>query len=288
MKIWIFLPAFNEAESLERLLPKLNETLANLITHEAEIVVLDDGSADSTAKVVESAANAQSIVLLPHSINRGLGETERDGFEYLANRCADEDIIIRLDCDDTHEPIYIQSMIDKLAEGYDVVGTSRFQPGGYQKGVNWYRRGISSAANTFMKVLFGIKGIKDYSCGYRAYRAKAIKDAVQIYGNGFLQMRGLGFTSTLETIVKLNLLGFRFAEVPFGLRYDQRVTESKMVASITILGYFIMAFLYHFPRSGWRKWGRPLKMAREKSTGAAVEAYASIKRSKSIPSRFGV
>jgi len=287
MKIWIFLPAYNEEESLERLFPKVRDTITQLNGYEVVIVVLDDGSSDRTAQVVETEAATQPIVLISHSINRGLGETERDGFEYLAKHCDDDDIIIRFDCDDTHEPAYIKSMIDKLGEGYDVVGTSRFQPGGYQMGVNWYRKGISAAANLFMRIMFRIKGIKDYSCGFRAYRGNVIKAAVQVFGNNFLQMRGFGFTSTLETIVKIHLLGFRFSEVPFGLRYDQKVTESKMVSSVTILGYFMMAFLYHFPRSGWKKWSRSLREARASSVTAAASAFAKIRSSKSIPSRFG-
>ena len=287
MRTWIFLPAYNEEESLKFLFPKLKKITDHLSNTKIKIVILDDGSSDLTSNLIGKEINKQSIILINHSINRGLGETERDGFEYLANNCEDEDVIIRLDCDDTHEPKYIVSLLKKLSEGYDVVGTSRFRAGGYQMGVNWYRKLISSAANIFMRVMFGIKGIKDYSCGFRAYRARAIKDAIQIYGNNFLQMRGFGFTSTLETIVKLNLLGFKFAEVPFGLRYDQKVTESKMVSSITIFGYFMMAFLYHFPRSGWKKWGKPLKNARIKSTQDAREAFVKIKRSKSIPSSFG-
>ena len=287
MKTWVFLPAYNEDESLKYLLPKLKKTVTELSDKDMEIVVLNDGSTDQTSKIINTEASKQPITVISHQINRGLGETERDGFEYLAKNCADEDVIVRLDCDDTHEPIYIKSLLEKLSEGFDVVGTSRFRPGGYQMGVNWYRKGISISANIFMRVLFGIKGIKDYSCGFRAYKAKAIKDAIEIYGNSFLQMRGFGFTSTLETIVKLHLLGFKFAEVPFGLRYDQKVTESKMVSSTTIIGYFMMAFLYHFPRSGWKKWSKSLKNARLSSTKEAIEVFSKIKRSKSIPSSFG-
>lgn len=103
-----------------------------------------------------------------------------------------------------------------------------------------------------MKLLFNIPGEKDYSCGFRTYKAKAIKDAVQIFGNGFIQLKGLGFTSTLETIVKLKLLGCRFAEVPFVLRYDNKASPSKMICSITTFGYITMAILYHWPFWGWK------------------------------------
>ena len=168
---------------------------------------------------------------------------------------------MRIEGDDTHEPKYLFDLIDKLEEGYDVVNTSRFQPGGGQLGVNGYRAFISRSANVFMKLVFGIRGVSDYSCGYRAYRAEVIKDALDIYGNNMIQLRGMGFTSTLEIIVKLNMLGCRFAEVPFVLRYDQKKGGSKMVGSITMLGYLIMGMLYWWPFGGWRSQYRGLKQA---------------------------
>lgn len=286
MKIWIFLPAYNEEESLRRLLPKLRQVEGRLPGYETVVFVLDDGSSDGTARITREAGHDQKVAVLVHPINRGLGETERDGFEYLAAQCGDDDIVVRLDCDDTHEPEYIVALVSKLNEGYDVVNTSRFQPGGYQLGVNWYRRAISRAANIFMKVLFGMPGIKDFSCGFRAYRGRLVRDSVRVFGNSLLQMRGFGFTSTLEIIVKLHLLGARFAEVPFGLRYDQKASESKMVSSTTMIGYFVMALLYHMP-GGWRGWRRPLMAAYATSAEAAAAQFAAIRRTRSVPSRFG-
>ena len=286
MKIWIFLPAFNEEESLRRLLPKFREVQKRLPQYETVVFVVDDGSSDNTAGITRDAAGEQNVEVLVHPINRGLGEAERDGFEFLAAHVADDDLVVRLDCDDTHEPEYIISLVNKVNEGFDVVNTSRFQPGGYQKGVNWYRGGISRAANLFMKMMFGMPGIKDFSCGFRAYRGKLVKDAVRVFGNSLLQMRGFGFTSTLEIIVKLHLLGARFAEVPFGLRYDQKASESKMVSSTTMIGYFVMAMLYHAP-GGWRGWRKRLVPAYARSPGDAAAEFAAIRRTKSIPSRFG-
>jgi len=275
MKIWILLPAFNEEDSIPLLFPKIKKEFekANM---EYEIVVIDDGSTDGTMNSLCDIQNEYPLTVIQHIINRGLGETERDAFEFIAQNAADNDIAIRFDCDDTHEPKYMISMIEKMEEGFDVVNTSRFQPGGAQKGVNGYRAFISYAANVFMKIMFNIKGVKDYSCGYRAYRAKVLKDAVQIFGNGFIQLKGLGFTSTLETIVKLNLLGCRFAEVPFVHRYDQKASPSKMVSSITTLGYLTMALLYHWPFGGWRPFYKPLAAAYQQSPEKAFQKFGRV------------
>ncbi len=248
--VWVLLPAYNEADSLPRLLPKFG----SLTSHgfDVRVVVVDDGSRDETADVLAAYGGPLPLHVVRHSINRGLGETERDGFEFIAAHAADDDLIVRLDCDDTHEPRYVVAIVEKLREGYDVVSASRFRPGGGQVGVDRYRATISLLANLFMGLVFRIPGLRDCSCGFRGYRASVIKRAVAVFGNNFIQLKGLGFTSTLEVIVKLRLLGCRFAEVPFTLRYDQKASSSKMVASVTTLGYIIMAVLYHWPFGGWR------------------------------------
>jgi dolichol-phosphate mannosyltransferase len=284
--IWVMLPAFNEVESLPRLLPKITEAMKQAgLSY--RIVVVDDGSWDGTREWLEQNKAQWPLDVVTHPINRGLGETERDGFEYVAARAAADDILVRLDCDDTHEPEYISRMLARLDEGFDVVNTSRFQPGGDQKGVDGYRAFISRAANLFMSVVFGIEGVRDYSCGFRAYRVRVIRDAVSIFGNNFVQLRGLGFTSTLETIVKLRLLGCRFAEVPFVLRYDQKASESKMVSSITTLGYLMMALLYHWPFGGWRSQFRGLAAVYRQNREDGVTQYNARARRRRTVSNIG-
>lgn len=270
--IWIVLPAFNEEASLPNLLPKLDERMrADGITY--RLVAVNDGSVDRTAEILADFATRLPMDVVTHPINRGLGETERDGFEFAAARCGPDDIIVRVEGDDTHGPEYVTKIIAKLGEGFDVVNTSRFQPNGGQMGVDGYRAFISRCANFFMQTMFRIPNVRDYSCGYRGYRGRVIQDAIRIFGNNFIQLRGLGFTSTLEIIVKLHILGCRFAEVPFMLRYDQKQGPSKMVSSLTTIGYLLMAFLYHWPFGGWRGQYRGLAALYRTDSEAAVSRY---------------
>lgn len=284
--IWVVLPAFNEEDSLSRLLPKIN-TIFSGKGYGYRVVVVNDGSVDRTSGILSEFSKRLPIDVVYHPINRGLGETERDGFEYVASKCANDDIAIRIDCDDTHEPKYFPDLIEKMKEGCDVVIASRFQPGGGQIGVNAYRSFVSYCANVFMKLFFNIRGVKDYSCGFRAYRGEALKYAVRIFGNGFIQLKGVGFTSTLETIVKFKMMGCKFAEVPFVLRYDQKMSTSKMVSSITMLGYMIMTVLYHWPFGGWRVAYKDLNSIYKRSKEGAVKKYADRARKKSMACRLG-
>jgi dolichol-phosphate mannosyltransferase len=268
--IWILLPAYNEQGDLPKLMEKLQNALQG---KDYRLVVVNDGSTDQTGEILARSSGQFNLEVVEHPINRGLGETERDGFEAIAWKAQRDDTIVRIEGDDTHEPKYLFDLIEKLSEGYDVVNTSRFQPDGGQLGVNAYRAFISRSANLFMKLVFGIRGVSDYSCGYRAYRAAVIQDALEIFGNNLIQLRGMGFTSTLEIIVKLNILGCRFAEVPFVLRYDQKEGGSKMVGSLTMLGYLMMAMLYWWPFGGWRSQYRGLRELYRVNPREAVETY---------------
>ena len=173
--IWILLPAYNEETDLPSLLEKIKEALGD---KPYRLVVVNDGSTDATSEILDKHKKDLELVVVEHPINRGLGETERDGFEYIAWHAGRDDYLVRIEGDDTHEPKYMFDMLAKLEQGYDVVNTSRFQPGGGQLGVNNYRAFISRAANVFMKLVFGVKGVKDYSCGFRAYRMSVIQDAL--------------------------------------------------------------------------------------------------------------
>jgi dolichol-phosphate mannosyltransferase len=250
--IYILLPAYNEEDSIDNLFPKLKNFFENTLKQDYHIIICNDGSRDKTAEKVASWEGKIPLTVLTHSINRGLGETIRDLFEYVSKVTKWDDIVIRIDCDDTHDPAFMGGLINRLNDGCDIVIASRFVPGGGQEGLDAYRTYISYLANRFMRIFFPIKGLKEYSSGFRAYKAEIIKKAIFVYGNDFIQLKGLGFTCTLEKIVKMKMLGAKFGEAPFVLRYDLKVSPSKMIGSVTTFGYFTLALLYHWPFGGWR------------------------------------
>lgn len=151
--ILVLLPAYNEEASLPPLMAKLETTLGE-IGEEYKIVVCNDGSKDNTQTVLEKYKQTLPFEIIEHKINRGLGESSRDLFERAAEITRSGDVIVRLDCDDTHEPEFIPRIIQKVRNGYDVVIASRFESGGGQLGVNAYRAFISRGANLFMKIFF--------------------------------------------------------------------------------------------------------------------------------------
>lgn len=250
--IYLLLPAYNEEKSFVNLFRKVDEYFTKELKEPYQIIVCNDGSSDKTPEILESYKDKLPLTIITHNRNRGLGETIRDLFEYAADTANPEDIIIRMDCDDTHEPQFMTGLINKINAGCDVVIASRFEPGGGAEGLNGYRNWLSTLARWFMMIMFPIKGLKEYSSGFRAYKASTLQHAFRVFGNQFIQLKGLGFTCTLEKVVKLKIIGAKFGEAPMILRYDQKVSESKMVSSITTFGYLTLALLYHWPWGGWK------------------------------------
>jgi dolichol-phosphate mannosyltransferase len=171
----------------------------------------------------------------------------RDGIEHLAKAAADDDLIVTLDCDDTHEPKYLPAALKKIREGYDVVILSRYCPGGGEAGLSPVKAVLSRGAGFFLGVFFPIPGVREFSCGYRVHRASILKRAVERFGRDFIRLPHLGFVVTPEILIRLRMLGARIAESPFTLRYDQKPTKSKNKSLKTIQGYFALL---------WNYWGR--------------------------------
>ncbi|MDD5528854.1 MAG: glycosyltransferase [bacterium] len=231
------MPIYNEEDSIGVLLDKIETAMRD---YDYKILAINDGSTDNTVKILEKYATKLPLEIFTHKFNRGLGETIRDAFERVVEVCKPDDIIISLDSDNTHPPMYFPEMIKRINEGFDIVIASRFQKGGNQYGLSLHRKVMSILANGLMRICVPIKGVRDYTCGFRAYRAKAICDAIYIFKNDFISLKNLGFTVTLETLVKLRKFKLKATEIPLKLRYDLKQGKSKLASRITILGYLCL------------------------------------------------
>ena len=241
--IHIFLPAYNEEVALERLVKKFDETFGGK-SGAYRMVVLDDGSSDKTAEVAERLSAKYPLELLRHPKNLGLGQTMIDGLEHMAKTVKPEEAVVTLDCDDTHDPKYAQSALDKLNQGYDVVILSRYFPGGGEEGLSPIKSFLSRGAGYFLKFFFPIKGVQEYSCGYRVFRAEALQKAYRVFGKDFVRLPKWGFVVTPEILIKMRMLGCRITEVPFTLHYGDKPGKSKNKPLKTIAGYFALVALY--------------------------------------------
>jgi dolichol-phosphate mannosyltransferase len=166
------------------------------------------------------------LVILDGVVNKGLGAGLRALVEYAVAQADDDDVLVVMDCDDTHDPAQIDDMLGKLAAGADVAIGSRYVRGATVRGVPAFRRLTALGAAGLFKSVHPVRGVWDYTCGYRAYRVAVLKRAAAKYGDALIAERG--FACMVELLLKLNALGVRFAEIPLRLRYDLKPTATKM------------------------------------------------------------
>jgi dolichol-phosphate mannosyltransferase len=174
------------------------------------------------------------VRLCSHEVNQGLGATLRDGLLDALGRAAPDDVIVTMDADGTHHPSLVPRMVAAIAEGSDVVVASRYRPGARSVGVPYGRRMLSRIASLVFRGMFPIVGIRDYTCGYRAYRARSLLAARERWGEAFPPTGG--FEASADILLWLGALPLRFAEVPLDLRYDLKDGPTKMNVARTVRG----------------------------------------------------
>jgi dolichol-phosphate mannosyltransferase len=231
-RILVVLPAYNEEENIGDLLNQIKFALEEDSKTSYKVYVVNDGSRDKTEEIVRSMSAEMPIELIVHEVNQGLGATIRDGLYKAVNDSNQNDIIITMDADATHNPGLILRLMRMIIEGHDVVIASRFQPGARVIGLAWYRKLLSIAASIIFRITYPIKGVKDYTCGYRAIRADVLKSAMAEYGDRFFDQDG--FQALVDILLKLRRRKLLFGETPLILRYDQKGGMSKMNVGRTI------------------------------------------------------
>jgi dolichol-phosphate mannosyltransferase len=222
------LPAYNEEIALPRLLARI-EKLAASLPNALTVVVYDDGSTDATANIAQQWQQHMALVLIDGGHNKGLGAGLHALTDYAIENGGDDDVLVVMDCDDTHDPMQIVDMLALMAKGADVVIASRFTRGARVTGVPALRHLTAIGAVCLFKLVHPVKGVWDYTCGYRSYNVGALRRAARRYCAGLVEETG--FACMTELLLKLNAVGVRFAEIPLQLRYDRKPTASKMDVS---------------------------------------------------------
>src|SRR2546421_2732507 len=195
----LVLPALNEGENLDRVLPELKTALATL-GPTYEIIVVDGGSSDGTQEIVRKHGARLVSQKLP-----GFGGAYRAGFEQARG-----EYVITLDADGSHDPKFLKDLWAARGDG-DVVIASRYVQGGAAE-MPATRRVMSRILN----ITFG-RGLSlpvhDLSSGYRLYRSAILRE---------LELKATDFDVLEEILIRVLAAGYRVHEVPF--RYRARVS----------------------------------------------------------------
>jgi dolichol-phosphate mannosyltransferase len=232
-KVRLLLPAYNEELSLPSLLNRIAEMMNNLPVP-LDVIVVNDGSKDKTLTIVEDLAQRKGwIKVLNLQPNRGLAGALRAGFKEATKDLGDNDIIVTMDADDSHHPALIVYMIQQIEKGRDIIIASRYRKGSKVVGLSMHRKFLSTIASYMFVVFKPIPGVRDYTCGFRAYRVGLLRKADKYYSDNLIQQHGFGCMA--ELLIKLKIFNPEILEVPFVLHYDLKQGVSKMNITKTVL-----------------------------------------------------
>ena len=226
-RVVLALPAYNEAQNLESLVASAQSVLAEA-NPDFKIVVVDDGSTDGTGALIDRMQDEGRVIAVHHPENRGLGGAILTALAEALKLCSDDDdVVVNMDADDTHDPSYIPGMLELIrGREADVVIASRYREGSREVGVPFHRRLLSRGARVVFQVALGLPDVRDYTCGYRAYTARVLRAACAKYGDRLITRKG--FACTDELLVHISTVSTRITEVPFVLRYDKKQGRSKL------------------------------------------------------------
>ena len=165
-KLSIILPAKNEAEGLKSFLPRLRKQQPH-----AEIIVVNDGSTDSTAEV----CLANGVIVVTHPYSMGNGAAIKSGARHATG-----DILVFMDADGQHDPNDIPKLLEKINQGYDLVVGARQK--GSQASVG---RGVANALYNNLATYMTEQKVEDLTSGFRAVRADKFREFIYLLPNGF-------------------------------------------------------------------------------------------------------
>ena len=191
----MFFPAYNDAGTIASLVITSVKVAATL-TDDYEVIVVNDGSKDDTAKILDELARIYPahVRIVHHQVNRGYGGALRSGFA-----AATKDLVFYTDGDGQYDPSEVTVLWSEMKEGVDWVNgwkISRSDP--------MHRIIIGRVYHHFVKMLFGLK-VRDVDCDFRLMRRR-IFDVVRLEKNSGV--------ICLEMMKKFQDAGFRVAEHP--------------------------------------------------------------------------
>ena len=247
-RVFMVLPAYNEEKCLGSLLDTHEDVFRVLHNwgFEHRYIVVNDGSKDATAAILRERQRDLPLTVITHEVNKGLGVTIRDGLRRAAEMSGPDDIVFSMDADNTHPAGLMLQMTQLVLSGNDVVIASRYRAGACCVGLSRFRSLMSFGARILFQLVYPIPGVRDYTCGYRAYRATVLKQAFDFYGDSFIEFAG--FQAMADILLKLRRFDLIIVEVPMILRYDWKRGSSKMNVRKTVFNTLKMLVKRRFVR----------------------------------------
>ena len=226
----IITPTYNERANMEEMIKALFGLYPDI-----SLLVVDDASPDATAEVVKNYAPQypDRLFLLERESKQGIGTAYVAGFKWALAR--NYNYIFEMDCDFSHDPKDVATLLAKALE-WDLVVGSRYKDG--VRIINWpfKRLFLSYFASVYTRIVTGIP-MADTTGGFKCFTRKALQslNLDNIISNGYIFQ--------LELNYKIWAQGMGIVEVPI-IFHERREGQSKMNNEIIVEAFFHVIKLY--------------------------------------------
>jgi dolichol-phosphate mannosyltransferase len=215
--VWLILPTYDEAESLERVIAGARAAMPDEALH---ILVVDDASPDGTGALAE----ALGADVIHRTGKLGLGSAYVAGFHRALAGGAE--LVCQMDADGSHDPAALPGLIALAREGADLALGSRYVAGGGVIGWHPARRAVSRAGCLYARAVLRVP-VRDLTGGLKTWRAGALR-AIEP-----ATVRSRGYAFQVELTYRALSRGLRVIEAPIVFR-ERGAGRSKMTPRIAL------------------------------------------------------
>jgi len=202
-RVIAFVPAYNEAA-------RVGDVVAKARPHVSQVIAIDDGSIDQTARVAEAAG----ATVLRHESNRGKGAAIITALKYFGE--SDAAFAILLDADGQHDPAEIPKFIEEARRsGAGIVVGMRMQDA---RAMSLVRR-LTNRFTSWVTSKLARQQISDSQCGYRLLRRDVLND---------LRLSTARFETETEMLIQAGRAGHKIGSVPIRAIYGQEARASHI------------------------------------------------------------
>lgn len=220
VRLSVVLPALNEEDRIAGSIEQVRSDLSPHVGTDLEIVVVDDGSGDSTS---QRASDAGADQVIRHPVNRGKGAAVRTGVLAAKGRT-----VVFTDADLAYSPEQIAGLLDAIEEGWDVVVGSRRHVGTRTVIRAGRLREVGGRVINLLSAYALLGRYRDTQCGLKAFRSDAA-------GLIFSHTRIDGFAFDIEVFALVERYRLALLEVPVELENSERSTVRVVRDAIRLI-----------------------------------------------------
>ena len=209
-KLSVIIPCYNEKNTIEEILKKINQSLKNYEILKYEILIVDDFSNDGTREILKNLPDNENVQVYYHDDNLGKGAAIHTALKFIKG-----DVTIIQDADLEYDPFdYDKLLVPFFETNADIVYGSRFLGGGKYVRIHFFWHYLANKFLTFLCNLFINLNLTDMETGYKVFKTSALKS---------VNLKEKSFSFEPEITIKLAKKNYKFFEVP--ITYNGRSYE---------------------------------------------------------------